>query len=333
MDQELKLPFEKVKRRILIKSESKTDPSYGCDPNQRPVEELINYGVVNIDKPSGPTSHEVASYVRKILNIKRAGHSGTLDPKVTGVLPIALGRATRILQFLLKAGKEYIALMHIHKKVPEEEIKKTMNSFVGLIEQLPPKKSAVKRQVRKKHVYYIDILEIDGKDVLFRVGCQAGVYIRKLIHDVGVKLGSGAHMQELRRTKAGPFDETTLITLQDLLDAYWFWKNEGNEKYIRYCIKPIEFAVQHLPKVWVKDAAVDALCHGIDLKIPGVAKLHDYILEGVLVAVMTLKDELIAVGIAETTSEKILKKQKGYAVNIKKVFMQPGTYPKMKKTS
>jgi len=330
-EQNLKLPFEKIKHKILVKEEAETNPAHGCPPNKRPVEELINYGVVNIDKPSGPTSHEVASYVRRILNIKRAGHSGTLDPKVTGVLPIALGRATRILQFLLKAGKEYIALMHLHKKISEEAIRKGLKEFVGLIEQLPPKKSAVKRQLRKKRIYYIDILEIDGKDVLFRIGCEAGVYIRKLIHDFGVKLKCGAHMQELRRTKAGPFDESTLITLQDLLDAYWFWKNEGNEKYIRYCIKPIEFAVQHLPMVWVKDAAVDALCHGIDLKIPGIAKLHDYILEGDLVAVMTLKDELIAIGIAETTSEKMLRKTKGYAVNIKKVFMKPGTYPKMKK--
>jgi H/ACA ribonucleoprotein complex subunit 4 len=325
-----KLPFEKIKRSILVKKQAGTNPDYGIAPEKRPVDMLINYGVVNIDKLKGPTSHEVSAYVQQILNIKKSGHSGTLDPKVTGVLPIATGRATRIVQTLLKAGKEYVALMHLHREADEEKIRKVLDEFVGKIKQKPPVRSAVKRQLREREIYYIEVLEIDRQDVLFIVGCEAGTYIRKLIHDIGRKLNTGAHMTELRRTKAGPFDEETLITLQDLADAYWYWKEQGNEKYIRYCIKPVEYAVQHLAKLWVADAAVDSLAHGIDLKVPGISKLHDSIVKDDIVAVMTLKDELVAVGSALMSSEDIMKEERGNAVSIHKVFMLPGVYPRIK---
>ncbi|MBW2984401.1 RNA-guided pseudouridylation complex pseudouridine synthase subunit Cbf5 [Candidatus Woesearchaeota archaeon] len=320
-----KSPFEKVKREVLVKKESETDSELGSEPDKRAVPELIDYGIINIDKPEGPTSHEVSAFVQDILKINKSGHSGTLDPNVTGVLPIALGRATRIVQTLLKAGKEYVCIMHVHGDVKEDRLKKVIGGFVGKIKQLPPLKSAVKRVERIREVYYIDILEIDGKDVLFKVGCEAGTYIRKLCDDIGKKLGCGAHMASLRRTKAGPFDEDSLVTLHDLKDAYWYWKNENNEKYLRHCIQPMEAAVSHLPKIWVFDSTVDSLCHGSDLKIPGVSRLEN-IEKDQLVAVMTLKNELVAVGRAELVYNKILGKDKGIAVRINKVFMKPGTY-------
>ena len=195
-----KLPFEKVKREIIVKKKAKTNPELGCKPEERTTEELIKYGIVNIDKVKGPTSHEISAYVQKILNIKKSGHSGTLDPAVTGILPVALENATRIVQALLKAGKEYIGIMHIHKEIDEKEIRKVCNEFIGKIKQKPPLKSAVKRVERYREVYYLEILEIDGKDVLFRIGCEAGMYIRKLVYQIGQKLGTGAHMAELRRT-------------------------------------------------------------------------------------------------------------------------------------
>jgi predicted RNA-binding protein (TIGR00451 family) len=176
----MKLPFEEIKRKTIVKNKSKTNDKYGKKPEQRTTEEIINYGVINIDKPSGPSSHQVSGYLQKILNIKKAGHSGTLDPHVTGVLPIALGRATRVVEYLLKAGKEYVGIMHLHKKVDEKEIKKAFKEFTGKIKQLPPIKSSVKRQERTREIYYLKILEIDKQDVLFKVGCQAGTYIRKL---------------------------------------------------------------------------------------------------------------------------------------------------------
>tara|TARA_Y100000310_G_scaffold217822_1_gene218936 strand:+ start:24884 stop:25873 length:990 start_codon:yes stop_codon:yes gene_type:complete len=321
------LPFEKIERKTLVKKEAKTDSKLGCKPEERTTEEIINYGVINLNKPQGPTSHQVSDYVQKILNIDKSGHSGTLDPHVHGLLPVALGRATKVVQALLKSGKEYTGIMHLHKDVGETKLKETIKrNFTGKIKQIPPLKSAVKRVKREREIYYFDILEKEEQDVLFVVGCEAGTYIRKLIHDLGQKLKIGAHMQELRRTKAGPFKEDSLFTLQDLTDAYHFYKEEKNDKFLRKIIQPVENAIQHLPKIWVFDTTVDTLCHGADLNIPGISKLNDCIFENDLVAIMTLKDELIALGTATMNSDDILKKKKGLAVKTDKVFMEPGTY-------
>ena len=150
-----------MEREVLVKKETETDWNYGSDPNKRDIKELINYGIINLNKPSGPTSHQVSDYVQKILGIKKSGHSGTLDPKVTGVLPIALGKATRIVQALLKLGKEYVCLMYLHRPVSEKDIRENVKKFIGKINQLPPIKSAVKRRLRTREIYSFDVLEIE----------------------------------------------------------------------------------------------------------------------------------------------------------------------------
>ncbi|MDP3639690.1 MAG: LAGLIDADG family homing endonuclease [Nanoarchaeota archaeon] len=164
-------------RKLLIKKEA--EGTFGKPPEDRSTAELLTYGVINLDKPKGPTSHQVSDYVKKILPCKRAGHSGTLDPGVTGVQPVAIGKATRITQFLLTAPKEYVGIMHLHKDITEETLKKAAEQFVGKILQLPPVKSAVKRQLREREIYAFEILEMKGREVLFRVRCQAGTYVRK----------------------------------------------------------------------------------------------------------------------------------------------------------
>lgn len=247
---------------------------------------------------------------------------------MTGVLPIALERSTKIVQGLLTAGKEYVCIMHLHNPVQEAKIRQAIDDFVGKIRQTPPLKSAVKREEREREIYYIDVLEVDNQDVLFKVGCQAGTYIRTLCVDLGRKLGTNAHMAELRRTKAGPFNESTLVTLQDLQDAFVFWK-EGNEKPIRKCIQPMENAVKHLPKLWVTDYTVNSLCHGAALNIPGVAKLESEAKFDDVCAILTLKNELIAIGKLRMNSNEIMIKDKGVAALLDAVFMEPGTYPKM----
>ncbi|MHA1594665.1 MAG: RNA-guided pseudouridylation complex pseudouridine synthase subunit Cbf5 [Candidatus Baldrarchaeia archaeon] len=327
---ECKLPSD-VKRKIIVKSEAETDPRYGCYPDERPIESLIENGVINLDKPAGPTSHEVVAWIKRILNVKKAGHGGTLDPGVTGVLPIALENATKVIQTLLPAGKEYVTVMYLHRDVPEDKIREVVSEFVGEIYQRPPVRSSVKRRLRTRKIYYIKILEIEGRNVLMRVGCQAGTYIRKLIFDIGEALGSGAHMRELRRTRTGPFKEDeTLVTLHDLVDAYHFWKEDGDEQFLRKCIQPVERALDHLPHIWVRDSAVDALCHGAHLTVPGIVKLHEGIKPGDLVAIFTLKDEVIALGRAVMSTEEILKKSKGIAATIDRVIMKRGTYPSWK---
>lgn len=305
-----------------ISNPKKLDDNLGKTPGERTIEELINYGIINIDKPKGPTSHLIIDYVKKILEIKKAGHSGTLDPAVTGVQPIALGRATRITQFLLTAPKEYVGIMHLHKPVEEKKIKQAIKKFTGEITQLPPVKSAVKREQRKRKIYEFQIIEIKKQDILFKVKCQAGTYIRKLCHDLGEELNVGAHMAELRRTQAGPFTEKdNLISLTDLQDAYHFYKEENNPKYLRYCLQPIENAVKHLPKCWVFDTTVQSLTHGRDLAIPGISKTEIFD-QDETIAILTLNGELIAIGTSLLSAKEIKNKEKGLAVKVEKVFMK-----------
>ncbi|MBW2971016.1 RNA-guided pseudouridylation complex pseudouridine synthase subunit Cbf5 [Candidatus Woesearchaeota archaeon] len=316
-------PYEQRKLEIITKNDSQTNPKYGCEPEKRTTEELLKFGIVNIDKPSGPTSHQIAAYVKDIMKLSKAGHSGTLDPKVTGCLPVAINRATKATQLLLKAGKEYVGVMHIHKEVDEDKLRDAVNKFKGRIEQLPPVRSSVKRQKRQRSIYYFELLEIKEQDVLFRVGCQAGTYIRKLVHDLGESLGIGAHMSELRRTRVGPFNESSLCTLQDLSDSFYYFENENNDKFIRHVMQPVEKAVEHMPKIWVLDSAVDSLCHGASLSNPGIAKLENGIIKDDIVVVLTLKDELVCYGKAVINTEDMLH-EKGLAVITDKVFLEPG---------
>ncbi|HID15450.1 MAG TPA: RNA-guided pseudouridylation complex pseudouridine synthase subunit Cbf5, partial [Candidatus Atribacteria bacterium] len=223
-------PWEGPKR-FLVRAEEAEGP-WGKRPEDRTLDELLNSSIIALDKPPGPTSHEVVAWVRKILGIRRAGHGGTLDPGATGVLPVGLNAGTKVLQALLSAGKEYVCIMHLHGDVAEGRVRDVVNEFVGDLYQRPPVKSAVRRRLRVRRVHYIQFIEADGRDVVFRVGTSAGTYIRKLCHDIGLALGVGAHMAELRRTKVGGYHEDVAVTLHDVVDALHFWKDEGMEGQI-----------------------------------------------------------------------------------------------------
>ncbi len=326
-----KFSFEEENAPIIELSSDTTDYKWGKLPTERTIEELLDYGIINLDKPPRPTSHEVVSYVKKMLGLKKAGHSGTLDPLVTGVLPTALGKATKILGTLLLAGKEYVCNMRLHKDVEEERIKEIMNEFVGDIYQRPPFRSSVKRVLRIRTVYENKILEIKDREVLFWVKSQAGFYVRKYIHDIGQSLSCGAHMKELRRVKSGPFTEHKyLATLQNLFDAYMWLKEENDEVPLRNIILPMEVGVSHLPKVFVKDSTVDSLCHGAPLAIPGVTKFTNNFTKGSMIGIFTLKHELIGLGEAQLDSEDLKSKDQGLLASVKRIVMEIGTYPSKK---
>jgi H/ACA ribonucleoprotein complex subunit 4 len=325
-----KLPFE-VKRELLTKSEEKTSANYGCLPHKRTIEELLDKGIVNLDKPAGPTSHQICDYAKKILHAKKTGHPGTLDPNVTGVLPIGVNNGTKVMQALLCAGKEYICLMHLHDKVAKKDLEKVMQEFTGEIYQTPPLKSAVKRELRSRHIYYLEVLETKDKDVLFKVGCEAGTYIRRLCHDIGLVLGTGAHMQQLRRTRTASFTDTEIVTLHDLTDAFHFWKENKDEKELRRVVLPMEKALAHLPKIVISDHAVDSLTHGAQLGSPGVLKLESGIHENDMVAVLTQKGEAAILGKALMNSQDMLVSKKGLAVKTERVLIEKDVYPKYKK--
>jgi H/ACA ribonucleoprotein complex subunit 4 len=249
---------------------------------------------------------------------------------VTGVLPVALENATKAMPVLMGLEKEYVGVMHLHKQIDENLLRQTCLDFVGKIVQVPPVKSAVARRPREREVKFFDILEIEGKDVLFKVGCEAGTYVRKLVHDLGKKLGIGAHMTELRRTRAGNFTEDQAHSLVEIKDAYEFWK-EGDEKLLRKILIPVEHAILHVKKVFVKDSAIDSICHGSPVFVSGISRIQEGIVKGETVAIYSLKDELVALGIAKMTSEEMYKKKRGLAIRTDRVFMEIGTYPSVKK--
>lgn len=316
-------------RSVLVKRSGKTNPAYGTPPEKRSLKMHMNLGAINLDKTSGPTSHEIAAWVKRILEVEKAGHSGTLDPKVTGILPVLLGDATRIMDTLLLAGKEYICLMRVHKPMPKKRLSDVCGEFMGPIFQKPPLKSSVVKELRIRTIYYLDVLEIEEQRVLMRVGCQAGTYMRKLCFDIGLALGTGANMEELRRTRAGPFrEDETLVTLHQLTDAYAAWKETGDEAGLRRVILPVEAALRHLPRLVIADNAVDAICHGAPLALPGLLRLETDISKGDIVALFTLKGEAVGIGRADMNSREMLDGKTGIAVLTERVIMEPGTYPK-----
>jgi H/ACA ribonucleoprotein complex subunit 4 len=318
-------------RGIIQRASDTTNPEYGFTSlDNLPIEYLLENGVIVLDKPAGPTSHEVATWVKKILNVDRVGHGGTLDPGVTGILPTGVGNATKAMQALLPAGKEYVCVLELHHASPEEEVRRVVDEFEGKIYQKPPLRSSVKRVLRVREIYYNQILEIKGRLVLFRVGCEAGTYVRKLCFDIGEALGVGGHMRELRRTRVGPFREDEhLCSLYDLKDAYIFWKEDGEEQLLRKYLLPVEFALSHLPFIQIRDSAVDAICHGADLAATGVLTLNSDIKKGDLLLLKTLKGEAVALAKSNDSSDRIAKAKSGIVASSERVLMVRGRYPQM----
>ena len=247
---------------------------------------------------------------------------------MTGVLPITLGDATKVVQALLLSGKEYVCVMKLHGDVPEDRVRKVLKEFEDIIYQRPPLRASVKRQLRTRRIYYLDFLEVDRRNVLFKVGCEGGTYIRKLCFDVGEVLGSGAHMQELRRTRAGPFVENDVVTLHDVAYQFQRWQEQKDESVLKSFIQPMEHALALTPKVYIRDSAVDAVCHGASLTAPGVLSLDSGIDEGPVVAVMSLKGEVVALAKAAAGSDDILGMDHGIVARVERVLMPRGTYPK-----
>ena len=304
--------------------------NYGYRPRDRPIDLYLRYGLIPIDKPAGPTSHEVVAWVRKMLGLKKAGHSGTLDPPATGMLPIGLGEATKALSLLLSGPKEYVAVARLHSSVNEEKLMRVIEEFRGEIYQRPPQRSSVKRVTRIRRIHELELLEKKGNLLLFRVLCQSGTYIRKLIYDMGEVLCVGATMVELRRTRVGPLGEDRMVRLHELYYAVHRWK-EGDESMLRRLVLPVEEVIELKP-VYVRDSAVNAICHGAQLAVPGIAKLDSTIKKGELVALYTLKGELVALAEALYDSNEIVGMEKGIAFRTKRVIMEADLYPRMWRT-
>ncbi len=310
-----------------------TDDAYGTYYDKRTIEQLLNYGIILLDKPPGPTSHETVAWTKRILKLPKIGHSGTLDPQVSGVLPLGLGEATKALGVLLYGPKEYHALGRVHSLPSKEKLDETIDLFRGEIFQKPPQRSAVVRQTRTRTIYEFEVLEQKERLLLTRILCEAGTYIRKLYYDLGEILGPGATMIELRRTRVDQFRETDgLVTLHELANAFAIWEEEKDDSKLMKMIKPVEYALSELKSVVIRDSAVDSMCHGAQLAIPGVLQISPNLKKGDIVAIYTQKGEVVALAESTMSEEEIRDATKGYAFETRRIIMAPNTYPKKWRT-
>ncbi|MDD1653838.1 MAG: RNA-guided pseudouridylation complex pseudouridine synthase subunit Cbf5 [Methanomicrobiales archaeon] len=290
------------------------------EPAARPLT-----GILIVDKPRGPTSHEVTAWAGRLLRVP-VGHSGTLDPGVSGVLVVMTGRAVKLAPVLQKSDKEYVCLVCLHGDRTREQVKGMLGEFTGRIYQRPPRKSAVKRSLRIRTIHGIDLLDLQGRHLLIRVRCDAGTYIRSLAHHLGLALGTGAHMEELRRTRSGSFGEGDAHTLHEIADAVSA-AGDGEPEHLARMVLPVERAVAGIPAVTIRDSAVDALCHGAALAVPGIAE-HCHFRKGETVAIFTGKGELVCTAEALVSSEEIRPGKGGLVAAPGAVVMDPATYPK-----
>ena len=318
----------------LVKiNEDITNPEYGVYYDQRSIEMLLEYGLILMDKPPGPTSHEVVAWTKRILEIPKVGHSGTLDPQVSGVLPLGLGEGTKALGVLLLGPKEYHALGRLHSLPSKDKLQQTLDLFRGEIFQKPPQRSAVVRQTRTRTIYELELLEQKERLILLRVLCEAGTYIRKLYYDMGEILGPGGSMIELRRSRVHQFSEDNLVTMHQLADAFATWKETGNSSKLTEMILPIEYALSEIKSVVIRDSAIDSLCHGAQLAIPGILEISPGLNQGDLVGVYSQKGEVIALAESLLSETEIKDNTKGYAFKTKRIIMKPNTYPKNWRTN
>ncbi|MEX0862226.1 RNA-guided pseudouridylation complex pseudouridine synthase subunit Cbf5 [Nitrosopumilus sp.] len=310
-----------------------TDDAYGTYYDKRTIEQLLNYGLIILDKPPGPTSHETVAWTKRLLKLPKIGHSGTLDPQVSGVLPLGLGEATKALGVLLYGPKEYHALGRVHSLPSKEKLNEIIEMFRGEIFQKPPQRSAVVRQTRTRTIYEFELIEQKERLLLTRILCEAGTYIRKLYYDIGEILGPGATMIELRRTRVDQFYERDgLVTLHELANAFALWEEKKDASRLMQMIKPVEYALSELKSVIIRDSAVDAMCHGAQLAIPGILKISPNLKKGDIVGIYTQKGEAVALAESTMSEEEIRDATKGYAFQTQRIIMAPNTYPKKWRT-
>ena len=304
----------------------------GMSPLKRSLLEYVRYGVINLDKPANPSSHEVVAWIKKILRIDKTGHSGTLDPKVTGCLIVCLDRATRLVKAQQSAGKEYVGIVRLHSAIENVSIiHKAIDTLTGALFQRPPLISAVKRQLRIRTIYESKLVEYDAERHLgvFWVSCEAGTYIRTLCVHLGLLTGTGGHMQELRRVRSGILSENeNLCTMHDVLDAQHMYDQSKDETYLRRIVMPLEVLLTNYKRVVVKDSSVNAVCYGAKLMIPGLLRFADGIEVGDEIVMITTKGEAVAMGIAQMTTAVMATVDHGVVCKIKRVIMERDTYPR-----
>lgn len=263
----------------------------GKRPRGRPLD-----GILVLDKPKGLSSNEALQQVKRLFNARKAGHTGSLDPLATGVLPLCMGEATKLSQFLLDADKRYRVTIGLgvstdtgdaegqvveqvdNVSVTGEQVSQALDGFVGTIDQVPPMYSAIKQQgvplyklarqgkeveraSRRITIYSIDMLGMENNDLHIEVHCSKGTYIRTLADDLGRMLACGAHVKELRRLQAGAFDESDSVTLERLHELRQAGEPDEFSPIDEYLL-PMDRAVADLPEVELPDVTAGWIKQG-----------------------------------------------------------------------
>ena len=296
------------------------------------MEEHLKYGVINLDKPANPSSHEIVAWIKKILKVEKTGHSGTLDPKVTGCLIVCLNRATRLVKAQQSAGKEYVGIVKFHNPIESAaEVEDCLKRLQGACFQRPPLISSVKRDLRVRSIYDYKLFEFDKTNnmAIFWISCEAGTYVRTMCVHLGLLAKTGGHMQELRRVRSGILrEDETMVTMHDVLDAQYVYEQTKKEDYLRRVVRPLELLLTNYPRIVIKDSAVNALCYGAKLTVPGVLRFENGIENGKEVVIITTKGEAVAIAIAEMTSSTLASCDHGIVCKTKRVIMDRETYPR-----
>lgn len=317
---------------LHVRSSHYTPIPCGSSPLKRTLQEYIRYGVINLDKPANPSSHEVVAWIKRMLRVEKTGHSGTLDPKVTGCLIVCIDRATRLVKAQQSAGKEYVGIVRLHSALEDSsKLYKAIETLTGALFQRPPLIAAVKRQLRIRTIYESKLIEYDNDRHLgvFWVSCEAGTYVRTLCVHLGLLVGTGGHMQELRRVRSGIMSENdNQCTMHDVLDAQHLYDQTKDESYLRRIVMPLEVVLTNFKRVVVKDSAVNAICYGAKFMIPGLLRFADGIEVNEEIVMITTKGEAIAVGIAQMTTAVMATVDHGVVAKIKRVIMERDTYPR-----
>ncbi|XP_026469117.1 H/ACA ribonucleoprotein complex subunit 4 isoform X2 [Ctenocephalides felis] len=318
--------------RLNVRTNHYTPLPYGSSPLKRELSEYIKSGCLNVDKPSNPSSHEVVAWIKRILKVEKTGHSGTLDPKVTGCLIVCIDRATRLVKSQQSAGKEYVAVFKLHSAVESvAKVNQGLEKLRGALFQRPPLISAVKRQLRVRTVYESILHDYDAERNMgvFWVSCEAGSYIRTMCVHLGLVLGVGGQMLELRRVRSGiQGEEEGMVTMHDILDAQWLYENHKDESYLRRIVKPLEVLLVRHKRIIMKDSAVNAVCYGAKVMLPGVLRYEDGIEMNQEIVIVTTKGEAIALAIALMTTATMMSCDHGVCAKLKRVIMERDTYPR-----
>jgi len=312
----------------LFDPDATTEPNRGLEVSARGVEDLLGSGFILLDKAAGPTSHQLTAWVRDMFGVDKLGHGGTLDPFATGVLTLLFGKTMKLTSRILSHNKTYIAVLRFSSPCSKEELVSVLENQIGRVYNIPPEVSAVKVQVRTRNIESIDILDQNEDFVILKIDCEAGTYIRTMARDIGLMLDRKIELRELRRVRSGDFSLEESVSIQQVADAFWLWKENGDDTSLKKIIHPVERLLDSLPKVVIKDGAIGAICHGAPLHRPGIISIEEDLEAGTEVLLQSLKGEAVAIAKLELSSNDMVGINQGEMARPNTVLMNQDTYPR-----